>query len=135
MLVSVTFLHFTEELQLVYSHYMCMWGHSVFLKYLLVLVGGGVSLVIPVQGTQAQQLLTTRGHDVIIFTWNHENATFACLTNSKNFTVIATVESNQDKAGNRWNDGKADVRGRLWAGRLTCWRKTVTSNVRKTFKS
>jgi hypothetical protein len=109
-------------------------GPSIF-KYLLVLAGGGVSLVIPVQGTKTQQLLTTRGHDVILFNWNHENATCDCSLNSKNFTVIATVESTREKVGNRWNDGKADAKGRLWAGRVSCWRKNVTSNRRKTFKA
>jgi len=81
-------------------------------------VGGGVSLVIPVKGTKTQQLLATRGHDVILFNWNQENATFDCSRNSENVTVIATVESNPDKAGNRWNDGKADAKGRLWAGTM-----------------
>lgn len=80
--------------------------------------GGGVSLVIPIKGAETQQLLTTRGHDVILFNWNHENVTFDSSQNSENFTVIATVESNQDKAGNRWNDGKADAKGRLWAGTM-----------------
>ena len=134
MPLSLTFPHFTEQVQMVglYSSYMCRWGHSIIL-YLLVLAGGGVSLVIPIQGTKTQQLLTTRGHDVILFNWNHENATFDSSQNSENFTVIATVETNQDKAGNRWNDGKADAKGRLWAGKVSCWRKTVTSNGRKIF--
>lgn len=132
---SITFPHFTEQLQVVelYASYLCRWGHTIF-KYLLVLVGGGVSIVIPVKGTKTKQLLTTRGHDVILFDWNQENATFDCSQNSNNFTVIATVESDPDKAGNRWNDGKADAKGRLWAGRVSCWRKTVTSHRRKTFK-
>jgi sugar lactone lactonase YvrE len=72
--------------------------------------------VIPVQGTKTQQLLTTRGHDVIVFNWNQENARFDSSANSKNFSVIARVETNPDKSGNRWNDGKADAKGRLWAG-------------------
>jgi hypothetical protein len=79
-------------------------------------VGGGVSLVIPVKGTRTQKLLTTRGHDVIVFSWNQENARFDSLTNSKNVSVIARVETNPAKSGNRWNDGKADAKGRLWAG-------------------
>ncbi|GFG33415.1 hypothetical protein Cfor_10009 [Coptotermes formosanus] len=93
------------------------FGESVH-KRILNPPGGGVSLVIPVQGTETQQLLTTRGHDVILFNWSYENATFDCSLNSKNFTVIATVESNRNKAGNRWNDGKADAKGRLWAGTM-----------------
>lgn len=75
-----------------------------------------MSLVIPVQGTKAQKLLTTRGHDVILFNWNQENATFDSSVNSNNISVIATVETSADKSGNRWNDGKADAKGRLWAG-------------------
>jgi sugar lactone lactonase YvrE len=79
-------------------------------------VGGGVSLVIPVNGTGTQKLLTTRGHDVILLNWNQENATFDSTVNSTNVSVIATVETSADKSGNRWNDGKADAEGRLWAG-------------------
>jgi len=32
MPLSITFLHFTEQLQVVglYSNYMCRWGHSIF---------------------------------------------------------------------------------------------------------
>jgi sugar lactone lactonase YvrE len=72
--------------------------------------------VIPVEGTKAQKLLTTRGHDVIVFSWNQENARFDSSENSQNLSVIARVETNADKSGNRWNDGKADAKGRLWAG-------------------
>jgi sugar lactone lactonase YvrE len=72
--------------------------------------------VIPVEGTKAQELLTTRGHDVIVFSWNQENARFDNTENTKNFSVIARVETNPDKSGTRWNDGKADAKGRLWAG-------------------
>ncbi|XP_069674601.1 regucalcin-like [Periplaneta americana] len=81
-------------------------------------VGGGVTLVIPVKGTKTQQLLTTRGHDVILVNWNQQNATFDSTTNVNNVTVIATVETEANKSGNRWNDGKADVNGRLWAGTM-----------------
>jgi sugar lactone lactonase YvrE len=72
--------------------------------------------VIPVKGTGTQQLLTTRGHDVILLNWNQENATFDSTVNSANVSLIATVETCADKSGNRWNDGKADAKGRLWAG-------------------
>lgn len=82
--------------------------------------------MIPVRGTHAQKLLTTRGHDVIVFSWDQQNARFDSQTNSKNLSVIARVETNADKSGNRWNDGKADSYGRLWAGtslglRLRCF--------------
>jgi sugar lactone lactonase YvrE len=72
--------------------------------------------VIPVEGSGARELLTTRGHDVIVFSWDHENARFDDSANTQNLSVIASVETRADKAGNRWNDGKADAKGRLWAG-------------------
>jgi sugar lactone lactonase YvrE len=53
---------------------------------------------------------------VILFNWNQENATFDNSVNSDNVSVIATVEMTTGKSGNRWNDGKADAKGRLWAG-------------------
>jgi sugar lactone lactonase YvrE len=74
-----------------------------------------VSLVIPVNGTRAQQLVATRGHDVVLLKWNHKNTTFENTTSS-DVTVIASVETSRRLSGNRWNDGKADAKGRLWAG-------------------
>jgi sugar lactone lactonase YvrE len=82
----------------------------------LISVGGGVSLVIPVNGTRAQQLVATRGHDVVLLKWNHKNATFENTPSSDNVTVITSVETSCRLSGNRWNDGKADAKGRLWAG-------------------
>jgi sugar lactone lactonase YvrE len=76
-------------------------------------IGGGVSLVIPVNGTRTQQLVATRGQDVVLLKWNHENSTFENLTSSDNVTVIASVETSRRLSGNRWNDGKADAKGRL----------------------
>jgi sugar lactone lactonase YvrE len=69
----------------------------------------------PVQGMKTHQLLTTHGHDVILFNRNQENAVFDKSVNSKNILVTATVETTADISGNRWNDGKADAKGRLWA--------------------
>ncbi|PSN54701.1 hypothetical protein C0J52_04891, partial [Blattella germanica] len=80
------------------------------------LLGGGVSIVIPVNGTNARKLLATHGHEVLVLDWNYENVTFANTTRSENITVITSVETNNKKQqGNRWNDGKADAKGRLWA--------------------
>jgi hypothetical protein len=84
--------------------------------FILISVGGGVSLVIPVNGTRAQQLVATRSHYVVLLKWNHENATFENTTSSENVTVIASVETNRRLSGYRWNDGKAEAKGRLRAG-------------------
>ena len=82
----------------------------------MLLVGGGVGLVVPVEGKGTYELLATRGHDVVLLNWNHENATFTKEMNGSNITVIASVETKKDQESNRWNDGKADAKGRLWAG-------------------
>ncbi|PSN29600.1 Regucalcin, partial [Blattella germanica] len=76
--------------------------------------GNGVSFVIPVEGTHSRQLLTSVGHDIMLVDWYHQNAHFC--PSSQNVTIIASVEV--DRKGNRWNDGKADANGRLWAGTM-----------------
>ncbi|XP_069674718.1 regucalcin-like [Periplaneta americana] len=79
-------------------------------------LGGAVSIVIPLNGSNSQKFITTRGHDIVLLNWNHENATFDTETNGHNVTVITSVETKM--CGNRWNDGKADAMGRLWAGTI-----------------
>ncbi|KAK7862957.1 hypothetical protein R5R35_004911 [Gryllus longicercus] len=71
--------------------------------------GGGVSLVVPVAGS-LDELVVTRGHDVLLVRWDGKSA------EPESVKVIISVEA--DKPGNRFNDGKADTTGRLWLGTM-----------------
>lgn len=46
--------------------------------------------------------------------------------------ALATVD--QDKAGNRWNDAKADVNGYLWAGKRAQWSVVDIYTIETTYK-
>ncbi|KAF4517485.1 hypothetical protein B566_EDAN004524 [Ephemera danica] len=64
-----------------------------------------VSLAIPVNGS-SDELVVTRGLEILVFDVTTGNVT----------RQLGQVD--QDKPGNRFNDGKADPRGRLWAGTM-----------------
>ncbi|XP_025205532.1 regucalcin-like isoform X1 [Melanaphis sacchari] len=67
-----------------------------------------VSFVIPVAGQQGLFVIGL-GTTLASLRWNlHENI--------HKVVELATVD--HDKAGNRWNDAKADVNGYLWAGTM-----------------
>lgn len=78
-----------------------------------MLSDGPVSPVVPVLGT-LDQLVVGVGADLVLVTvdWGapgvepHVNQTI---------TLLASVD--RDKPENRFNDGKADRRGRLWIGK------------------
>ena len=72
--------------------------------------------MVPVAGSQAKSFLASDGHNLIIFDWDYENTTIQS-TSAENAFTIATVETESSKTSNRWNDGKADAKGRLWGGR------------------
>ncbi|XP_063230871.1 regucalcin-like [Bacillus rossius redtenbacheri] len=74
------------------------------------LEGGPVSLVIPVKNS-SDQFVATRGLDLVVFSWDGRNG-----TGPVSLRVLASVDA--DKPGNRFNDGKADTSGRIWAGTM-----------------
>ncbi|KAJ8888250.1 hypothetical protein PR048_007737 [Dryococelus australis] len=72
--------------------------------------GGPVTLIIPVKNS-TDQFVATRGLDLVLFEWDGRNSTEPIKP-----LVMASVEA--DKPGNRFNDGKADTTGRIWAGTM-----------------
>ncbi|XP_049783199.1 regucalcin-like [Schistocerca cancellata] len=68
-----------------------------------------VTLVIPLRDSTDKFLITV-SHTLAVMTWDGVSETPSSLEE------IDTVE--EDKPGNRFNDGKADIRGRVWAGTM-----------------
>lgn len=68
-----------------------------------------VSFVIPVAGQQGLFAIGL-GTTLSSLRWN---------LNEKTFKVVGLATVDHNKAGNRWNDAKADINGYLWAGKLT----------------
>ena len=69
--------------------------------------GGTVSLIIPIQGEKDKFVITV-GRNVAIMTWDGVSST------PSDVKIVSTVHD--EKKDNRFNDGKADPTGRLWAG-------------------
>jgi gluconolactonase len=68
-----------------------------------------VTLVVPVQGQENKYVIGV-GRTLQLMDWDGRSATPTSLT------TMYTVEP--ENPGNRWNDGKCDTRGRLWAGTM-----------------
>lgn len=68
-----------------------------------------VSFVIPVAGQQGLFVIGL-GTTLASLRWNLGES-----GDKKVVVGLATVD--QNKAGNRWNDAKADINGYLWAGK------------------
>lgn len=73
--------------------------------------GGAVALVIPVEGT-SDKFLVGLGRKLIVVTWDGVSTTVS------NIEELLEVENEPGFTNNRWNDGKADPTGRLWAGTM-----------------
>ena len=72
---------------------------------------GRVSLVVPVEGS-TDRFLITIGRKIAVMTWDGVS-----ILPSKLETLVE-VENEPSVAGNRFNDGKVDPVGRLWAGNI-----------------
>lgn len=68
-----------------------------------------VGFVIPVAGKQGVFVIGL-GTTLAKLQWN---------LNEKSHQVTKLITVDADKPGNRWNDGKADINGYLWAGKCT----------------
>nr|CAD7194926.1 unnamed protein product [Timema douglasi] len=77
-----------------------------------VKIGGGpVSLVVPIKGKKEQFVISV-GRNIAILTWDGKS------TAPTKVETLCSVDSDGDKIRNRFNDGKVDPTGRLWAGTM-----------------
>ncbi|CAG9859542.1 unnamed protein product [Phyllotreta striolata] len=81
-----------------------------------------VSLILPIKGEKGRFLISI-GRDLAVITWDGESE------NVSNIEKILEVENSPDTLSNRWNDGKCDRLGRLWAGTMD---QKANENVVKT---
>lgn len=66
-------------------------------------------MIIPVDG-ETDKFLITVGKKLAIATWDGTSTTVSALE------TLIEVENEREFQNNRFNDGKADPTGRLWAG-------------------
>ncbi|XP_018906625.2 regucalcin isoform X1 [Bemisia tabaci] len=71
-------------------------------------LGDAVGVMVPVEGS-LDEFVAGVGRDLVLVQWDGNS------TQSRS-TVLDSVEP--DKPGNRFNDGKADAKGRLWIGTI-----------------
>lgn len=69
-----------------------------------------VSLIIPVKG-QKNKFLISIGREIAIVTWDGESERVSKIEK------VYEVDDTPDTSDNRFNDGKCDSSGRLWAGK------------------
>ncbi|KAJ8960667.1 hypothetical protein NQ314_006059 [Rhamnusium bicolor] len=70
-----------------------------------------VSIIIPVKG-EKDKFLISIGRELATITWDGESE------QASNITKIFEVDNDPDTIDNRFNDGKCDPSGRLWAGTM-----------------
>lgn len=77
---------------------------------MLLTEGGPITLVVPVEGTD-NKFLVSIGRKLAVVTWDGKSDK-VCDTQ-----ILVEVENVPGYTNNRFNDGKADPVGRLWAGK------------------
>lgn len=71
--------------------------------------GGTVGMVLPVDGT-TDKFVVSIGRKLAVVTWDGVSPTVSKVES------FAEVEKEDNVKNNRFNDGKTDPSGRLWAG-------------------
>ncbi|CAH0557444.1 unnamed protein product [Brassicogethes aeneus] len=81
-------------------------------KHTKAVIGSGhVSLIVPVEG-QKDKFLISIGRKLAVVTWDGESDKVSKTEE------ITEVDNKPDTLDNRFNDGKCDPSGRLWAGTM-----------------
>lgn len=70
-----------------------------------------MSLIIPVQG-EKDKFLISIGRELAVVTWDGESETVS------NIEKLFEVDDDASTIDNRFNDGKCDAYGTLWAGNV-----------------
>lgn len=87
---------------------------NAFVRNQHFIAGKHVGFIVPVEG-KSDQFVVGLGRTIALVTWD------GVSQEASRVEVLAEVENRAGVDGNRFNDGKADPVGRLWAGRyLVC---------------
>lgn len=70
-----------------------------------------MSFIIPVEG-ESDQFVISINRELHLISWDGVSETVTTLRK------IAEVDDQSEVAGNKFNDGKTDPTGKLWAGKL-----------------
>lgn len=71
-----------------------------------------MSLIIPIRG-EKDKFLISIGRELAIVTWDGESEKVS------NIQKLFEVDNEPNTIDNRFNDGKCDPSGRLWAGNMS----------------
>ncbi|XP_051161842.1 regucalcin-like isoform X1 [Leptopilina boulardi] len=94
----------------IWKQHICSYNPATGEVFYAFIKNGPVSLVTTVEG-EPGKLLATSGTDIVLVTWNGEN-------NDENPEIKLLISVEKGKKGFRFNDGKVDAIGRLWAGTM-----------------
>lgn len=83
---------------------------TLFLYFILITGLNQVSLIVPVRGEKNKYLISI-GRELAVVTWDGESEKVAKIEK------IVEIENDPETIDNRFNDGKCDPSGRLWAGK------------------
>lgn len=82
-----------------------------FIAFFYLIDDGPVTLIVPIEGS-SDRFIITRGRKIYEITWDGESNK---LSKSEE---LLEIEKEPGYNTNRFNDGKVDPVGRLWAGNL-----------------
>ena len=76
-----------------------------------------VSFVVPIQGKEGKEFMIGRSRDLCRLHWDHARQDPETEDGAKlGHWVVVLAKVDRGQTYNRFNDGKVDPQGRLWAG-------------------
>ena len=75
-----------------------------------------ISLIVPVKG-KPNEFIVGRGREICRLHWDVTQEREEDGAKPNHYVVVLAKVDHAHKSSNRFNDGKADPKGRLWAGK------------------
>lgn len=98
--------HFKAKIGHLLIYMQCFY---LFLQFFIFVEGGPVSMIIPIHG-KTNKFLVAIGKKLAVVTWD------GVKSPPSDVETLLEVDNEADLKENRFNDGKADPNGVLWAG-------------------